>query len=383
MFEECISSIRESGLLREIRDRNTPQGRLLSIEGKNLINFSSNDYLGLCNHGEIIKAITDSIGSFGSGGGASRLLSGGTALHGELEKELSLLKQTEGALLYSTGYQANTGTIPALSGEDAVILSDELNHASIIDGCRLSRSPVRIFGHKDTNEVESILRKIGKRRILIVTESVFSMDGDIAPLDTLYHLAMQYNALLYIDDAHATGVLGEGRGSLQHFDLPPRGFVVQMGTLSKAVGSLGGFIAASSEIIRWLVNRSRSFIYTTALPPHTVAASLRALRIIRDEPSRLEKLWNNRETLMSGLQGLGMDTGASETPIIPILLDDNSSALRLADFFISKGIFAPAIRYPTVKRPRIRLSLSSSHTDEDIDFLVKTIKEALDCGLLS
>ncbi len=381
-FRERLESLKKRGLLRKIRDREGPQGRVITIKGRSLINFSSNDYLGLCNHPSIKNAVTRALSHYGTGAGASRLLSGGTILHEELEALISNFKETEATVIYTSGYTANIGTITALTEKDWLILSDELNHASIVDGCRLSRAEVVIYRHKDTEHLEEILKKERTRPKMIVTDSVFSMDGDIAPVDQIKKLAERYNALLYIDEAHATGVLGEGRGSLKQFGLSSAPFIIQMGTLSKAIGSVGAFITGSSEIVRYLINTSRTLIYTTALPPHDVAAASEAIRIIMDEPERIKRLWENREKTVTGLHSLGIDTGESETPIIPIMVKDNETALRLAEHLIENGIYAPAIRYPTVRSPRIRLTVTASHTEDDIHRLVTVLKEARDCGLL-
>jgi len=381
VFEERLEALIQEGLLRRISDRDSPQGRVIKVRGGELINFSSNDYLGLCNHDSIRKAVVRAVEEYGTGSGASRLLSGGTALHHRLERLVAVLKATEDSILFGSGYAANTGVIPAICGGSTTIFSDELNHASLIDGCRLSRARTIIYRHRDMDHLDGLLRKERSGEPLIVTDSVFSMDGDIAPLKDLRRLALSYGALLYIDDAHGTGVLGGGRGVLSHFGLSPEPFMIQMGTLSKAAGSHGAFVAADGGLIKWLTNTARTLIYSTALPAHLVAASVEAVNIILNDTSLVERLWENRGRLVDGLHSIGVDTGRSETPIVPILLKDDRSATCLSEFLMSRGIHAPAIRKPTVRTPRLRLTVSAAHTEEDIDILIKRLKEARDCGL--
>lgn len=382
MFSKRLKELSSKGLLRRIKDRSSSQGSTIIIDGKRLINFSSNDYLGLCSNHRIKEAVLHAVTVFGTGAGASRLLSGGIELHQRLEKLIADFKGTASALLLNSGYAANTGSIPALSDKDTAIFSDELNHASIIDGCRLSRGNINIYRHRDMDDLMRLMKRKGRERAIIVTDSVFSMNGDIAPLVDLRDIALRHGALLYIDDAHGTGVLGSGKGALEHFGLVPEPFIIQMGTLSKAIGSYGAFIAASADITGFLINTSRSFIYSTALPPHTVAASIEALRIIEMEPQRIQRLWNNREILIHGLHSIGIDIGPSETPIIPVLLKDNDSSLNLSDFLFRHGIYALAIRQPTVSTPRIRLTVTAGHTGEDIHALIRALTEARNCRLL-
>jgi len=381
VFEERLEALRREGLLRSISDRDSPQGRIIRVRGGVLVNFSSNDYLGLCGHDSLRRAAARAAEEYGAGSGASRLLSGGTALHRRLERLLSDLKATEDSVLFGSGYAANTGAIPAIADRDATIFSDELNHASLIDGCRLSRASTVIYRHADMDHLEELLRTVRRGRPVIVTDSVFSMDGDIAPLRDLTQLAAAHDALLYIDDAHGTGVLGRGRGALSHFGIPPESFVIQMGTLSKAAGSYGAFIAAGGDLVRWLVNTARTLIYSTALPAHLVAASVEAVRIMTSDALLVDRLWRNRESLVRGLHCIGVDTGRSETPIVPILLEDDQAALRLSEFLRARGIHAPAIRRPTVRTPRLRLTVSAAHTEEDIALLITSLREARDCGL--
>ncbi|NOZ25803.1 MAG: 8-amino-7-oxononanoate synthase [Nitrospirae bacterium] len=381
MYEEGLETLKREGLLRSISDRDSPQGRVVRVRGGEFINFSSNDYLGLCNHDSVRKAAVRALEEYGTGSGASRLLSGGSTLHRRLERLVSRLKATEASILFGSGYAANTGVIPAIAGGDTTIFSDELNHASLIDGCRLSRAGTVIYRHGDMDHLDGLLRRECRGRPLIVTDSVFSMDGDIAPLTDLRRLALSYSALLYIDDAHGTGVLGRGRGALAHFGISPEPFMIQMGTLSKAAGSYGAFVAADGGVIKWLTNTARTLVYSTALPAHLVAASLEAVEIILNDTSLVERLWDNRDRLVSGLHSIGVDTGRSETPIVPVLLEETGSAVRLSEFLLDRGIYAPAIRKPTVRIPRLRLTVTAAHTEEDIGLLVRSLKEARDCGL--
>lgn len=381
MFEKRLEGLIHEGLFRSISDRYSPQDRVIKTGGGSLINFSSNDYLGLCNHPSIREAVVRAVEEYGNGSGASRLMSGGTVLHQRLESLVSRLKGTEASVIFGSGYAANTGVIPAISDGNTTIFSDELNHASLIDGCRLSKARLFIYRHNDMEHLNGLLHRHRKGKSVIITDSVFSMDGDIARVGELRELALTYDAVLYIDDAHGTGVLGGGKGALSHFGLSPEPFIIQMGTLSKAVGSCGAFIAATGVVTKWLINTSRTFMYSTALPAHLIAASIEAVNIILNDPSLVERLWKNRNCLVSGLHSIGVDTGLSQTPIVPVVLKDNRSAVGLSEFLMRRGIYVPAIRQPTVRTPRVRFTVSAVHTEEDIDLLVKRLKEARDCGL--
>jgi 8-amino-7-oxononanoate synthase len=377
MFLKLVKSLKKKGLLREINDRNSPQGSRITIDGKEYINFSSNDYLGLANHPYVIKSANEAIKKFGLGSGASRLLCGGSILHTELEKKIAKFKGTESALIFNSGYSANTGIIPAIAGDGDVIFSDELNHASIVDGCRLSRAKTIVYGHKDIVQLEKLIKEEKAKRKIIVTDSIFSMDGDIAPLEDIYNLCLTQNSklktqnlILYIDDAHGTGVLGNGKGSLKHFGIKPEPWIIQMGTFSKALGSLGAFVAGSKDVIDWILNTARSFIFSTALPPCVVAASITAVELIEKNPELIKKLWANRDRAAKELTRLGYDISMSETPIIPIRTGSIEETLRLSRHLLKKGIYAPAIRPPTVREPRIRITVTAGHTDEDIEKLI-------------
>lgn len=387
MFSRKIFSLKERNLFRTVRDRSSPQGNRIALGEKEFINFASNDYLGLSNNQDVIQAGIDALKEYGSGGGASRLLSGGSILHKRLEEKIALFKDAENSLLFNSGYAANTGVIPAIAEKGDLILSDELNHASIIDGCKLSKAETIIYRHRDTDHIREIISKKSSGisgKILIITDSVFSMDGDIAPVKEIYNICCELNsdgnkirALLYIDDAHGTGVIGDGKGVLRHFGIKNEKWIVQMGTFSKALGSFGAFVAGSSDLIDWLRNNARSFIFSTALPASIVASSLRAVEILEKDQRPIKMLWANRERLIKGLSGLGFDLKESETPIIPLVFDDIDKVLLLSRCLEEKGIYVPAVRPPTVKVPRLRITATASHSEDDIERLIEGLKTCL------
>lgn len=339
------------------------------------MNFGSNDYLGLANHPSLRAAASEAAERWGSGAGASRLLGGGCPLHGELEAKIASFKGTPQVLLFGSGYAANTGAIPALASHGDAIFSDRLNHASIIDGCRLSGAEVHVYRHRDMGHLEELLRRNGNNRKLIVTDTVFSMGGDLAPLKELADLANKYDAILYTDDAHGTGVLGGGRGSLAQAGLAHKANIIQMGTLSKAAGSMGGFIAADRDVIEWILNTARTFIFSTAIPPSSVAASIAALELMESESGLLKKLWENREALAEGLSAHGIGLGGSETPIIPISAKSAGHALEMGEELLRRGFYAPAIRPPTVPEPMVRITVTAGHTPEDIHALASALAD--------
>jgi 8-amino-7-oxononanoate synthase len=375
MFSDELHRLEINGLLRSVLSRQSAQGVRVRIEGRSYLNFSSNDYLGLANHPEMVAAVSEAAAAFGAGSGASRLLAGGTVLHRRLEEKISRFKGCESALLFNSGYCANAGIIPAIAADGDAIFSDELNHASIIDGCRLSRAKTVIYRHRDMDDLERRLRREKAKQRVVVTDSVFSMDGDIAPLREIYHLCLRNHCLLYIDDAHATGVLGKGKGSLAHFGIAPEPWIIQMGTFSKALGSSGAFAAGSAEAIKWITNAARSFMFSTALPAHVVAASMTAIKIMTQDRGLLRRLRANRERLAKGLSEAGCDFGKSETPILPVKMPDVNEALRLSGFLYERGIYAPAVRPPSVREPRIRMTVSAAHSERDIDRLIEALKD--------
>src|SRR4030067_1587214 len=371
-----LTELKKKSLVRKLTYIESSIGSRITINGKRYINFSSNDYLGLSKDRRIIKAAAAALRKYGFGSGASRLLSGSYIPHKKLEEKIARFKGTEAALIFNTGYSANTGIIPALFGNKDAIFTDEFNHASIIDGARLSKAEIKIYRHVNMNHLEGLLKKSSKRK-LIVTDTIFSMDGDIAPLKDIVFLSKKYSAMLMIDDAHGTGVLGKtGRGGLEHFDIKGDG-IIQMGTLSKAFGCFGGFAAGSRDLIDFLINMARSFIYSTSLPPAIAEACIKAVDIVNSGSRSIgrKKLWANREKLYQGLKNLGYDTLNSETPIIPILAGDARSALKIGSYLFKWKIFAPAIRPPTVPEGmcRIRFSVTAAHTDNDIDLVLERL----------
>ncbi len=370
MFEQELSLLEQKRLFRRVKTIDSHNGPRVTIQGREMLLLCSNDYLGLANHTALRQAAMQAMERYGFGSGASRLVSGTSSVHCSLENRLALFKGTEAALVFNSGYAANTGIIPAITGTGDVILSDSLNHASIIDGCRLSKAEVRVYRHKDMGQVEIFLKKdLKARRRLIVTDGVFSMDGDIAPLKDLVSLSEKYNAILMVDDAHGAGVLGRtGRGTVEHFGLSDR-VPVQMGTLGKAFGSFGAYAAGSNGLINMLVNQARSFMYSTALPTSVCAASLAAIDIVEHDSERRDRLWKNRSRFVDGLKSIGINTGDSETPIIPVIIGDSDRALKASEKLFEYGIYAPAIRPPTVPADtaRIRTTVTAAHSGDDID----------------
>jgi 8-amino-7-oxononanoate synthase len=385
MFEQELAQFEHQNLLRRLRVVADPYGSSVMLDGQRVILLCSNDYLGLARHPALEQAACSAMQQYGFGSGASRLISGNSPLHQELEERLALFKGTEAALLFNSGYAANTGIIPAVASSGDVILSDSLNHASIIDGCRMSRAQVHVYRHRDMNHVEDLLKKAAfARRKLIVTDGVFSMDGDIAPLPELTRLAEQYGAMLMVDDAHATGVLGKGgKGTVEHFNLEGR-VHIQMGTLGKALGSFGAYAAGSRALIDYLINTARSFIFSTALPPAVCAASSAAIDIVEQEPERRTALWKVRNRLAEGLESIGIDTKGSETPIIPVMIGNAGRSAAVSSLLLEAGIYATAIRPPTVPEgtSRIRTTVTSLHTEADIDTVVSAFTRIKQEGYL-
>jgi 8-amino-7-oxononanoate synthase len=377
MFDQELAQLARKHVLRRLVSVESSGGARITMKGRDLLLLCSNDYLGLASHPDLRKAASDAMERYGFGSGASRLVSGTSALHEELERRLARFKETEAALLFNSGYAANTGIIPAIVGEGDVVLSDGLNHASIIDGCRLSKAKVLVYRHKDVEHVEQLLKQNhDANRRLVVTDGVFSMDGDIAPLPGLASLAERYNALLMVDDAHGTGVFGDhGGGVVERFGLTKR-VHIQMGTLGKALGSFGAYAAGSRGLIDLLVNRSRSFMFSTALPPAICAASLAALDIVEDHPERRDTLWKNRDRFIAGLRTCDIDTGGSESSIIPIIIGDSAKTLKTSEKLFEYGIYATAIRPPTVfeNTARIRTTVTAAHSEQDIDFALDVFK---------
>ena len=369
-LKERLAELEEQGLAIHPRTLEGPTGARARFDGRDVINLASNNYLGLANHPRMNAAASKAAAELGAGSGAVRSISGTMSLHHELERRFAEFKHAESALMFQSGFTANSGTVAAILDKEDVIVSDRLNHASIIDGARLSRAEIKVFEHRDADHADALLAetKRPERRQLLVTDGVFSMDGDIAPLPALVQVAEKHEAIMMIDDAHASGVLGTGgAGTVDHFGLHGR-VDVQVGTLSKAIGVLGGFIAGRHELTEWLVNRGRPFLFSTSAPPSVVAACLEALDIIRDEPQRLERLWDNTRSLKAGLQGLGFDTGGSETPITPVISGDEAVTQAFARRLFEEGVFSPAIVFPTVAkgRARVRTIVTADHTSADL-----------------
>ncbi len=371
-----LKTIKEYGLYRDLNIVGNAQGVYLEIKGKSYLSFCSNNYLDLANNQLVISAVKEAVENYGWGAGASRLVSGNMTLHETLEKEISRFKEKESAIIFPTGYMANIGAISSLVSRGDLVICDKLNHASIIDGCRLSGADFKVYAHCNIKKLENILKKSSKySRKLIVTDSVFSMDGDLAPLPDIVNIASEYKAIVMVDEAHGTGVFGkEGRGVVEHFNLNKEVEIV-MGTFSKAIGSLGGYICGDEDLINFLRNKARSFMYTTALPPAVCAASIAGLKLIQENPSIRESLWENIRYLKNKLGRLNYNVIKSESPIIPILIGDADKAVGISKVLYEKGILIPAIRPPTVpvNSSRLRMTVMSTHTREDLDRLLGTL----------
>ena len=352
---------------RTLEGEQLPRAR---FDGREVVNLASNNYLGLAAHPRLKEAASRAAAELGAGSGAVRTIAGTMTMHRELEKRFAAFKGAEDAIMFQSGFTANSGTVAAILSKEDVIVSDQLNHASIIDGARLSRAEIKVFPHKDAAAADKLLEetKADGRRQLLVTDGVFSMDGDIAPLPDLCDVAERHGAIMMIDDAHASGVLGEnGRGTVDHFGVHGR-VDIQVGTLSKAIGVLGGFIAGPSHLIEWLVNRGRPFLFSTSAPPAVVAACIAALDILEEEPERVQRLWDRTRFFKEGLRSLGYDTGASETPITPVIAGEDRAAQDLSRLLFDEGVFTPAIVFPTVAKgsARVRTIVTSEHTERDL-----------------
>ncbi|NUL82262.1 MAG: glycine C-acetyltransferase [Armatimonadetes bacterium] len=372
---EQLDSLKAQNLYKAPLSLESPQGARVKMGGRWLVNLASNNYLGLANDPRLKTAAIAAVQEWGAGAGAVRWIGGTNALCDQLEASLAEFKKTEAVLVFQSGFSANSGAIPACFGDGDVIISDELNHASIIDGVRLSGAAYRksegyVYAHKDCNQLEAILKRCGDfRKRLIVTDGVFSMDGDIAPLPDIVSLAEKYDAAVMVDDAHASGVLGEhGSGSTNHFGLYGR-VDIQLGTLSKALGVVGGYIAGSERLKQWLINRGRPYLFSTALPPAAIGALLESVRILKTDPAPMEKLWANTRRWKADLAGLGFDTMGSETPITPVFVGDEEKTQTMERRLREEGVFALGILYPTVAKgkARIRTMPSAMHEPKDLD----------------
>lgn len=369
-LSEELDALRQKHLFRNLRVLEGQQLPEACFDGHSVINLSSNNYLGLSTHRRLVDAAKQATEVFGVGSGAVRTIAGTMRIHMELEEAIARFKQVEASVVFQSGFTANAGTVSSILGKGDLIISDELNHASIIDGCRLSRAEIRIFPHKDLNRLEEILKETanfpGKK--LLITDGVFSMDGDIAPLPALVELGERYGAILMIDDAHSSGVLGrDGRGTVDHFNLHGR-VDIQVGTLSKAIGSLGGYVCGSRKLIDFLYHRARPFLFSTSHPPAVAASCLAAFQVLQEEPEWIERLWDNTRFFKARLDRLGFNTGQSETPITPVIVGKGDLAMRFSDELFAKGIFAQGIGFPTVPeaRSRVRTIVTATHTKDQL-----------------
>ncbi|MEA2683857.1 MAG: glycine C-acetyltransferase [Chloroflexota bacterium] len=378
-LQQELDELAAGGLYRPMRIIESPQGTEVVIKGRRLINLSSNNYLGLNTHPRLVQAMVDATNRFGAGSGAVRTIAGTLSIHEELERRLAEFKHTEAALTLQSGYATNLGILSCVLVEGDVVISDEFNHASIIDGIRLTKADRLVYRHGDLDSLEEALEKAAKyRRKLVVTDGVFSMDGDIAPLPGIVERAEAHTAMVMVDDAHASGVLGEnGRGSVSHFGLDGR-VEIQVGTLSKAMGVLGGYSAGSATVREFLVAKARPFLFSTSHPPGVAAACIAAIDVLLDEPQRIARLWDNTRYFKGQLQEMGFNTGVSETPITPVIAGDPDRANALSDDLLAGGIFAQPIVFPMVKREqsRVRTIVTSEHTRAQLDATLEVFQGA-------
>lgn len=379
MFHSRLQQLDTQSLTRRLHTLGSATGPTIQFAGRTVILLASNDYLGLATHPDVIQAAILATTQYGTGAGAARLVCGTLPPHTELERAIAAFKQTPSALVFGSGYLANLGVIPSLITRGRLIFADRLCHASLIDGARLSGADLRVYRHRDLNHLESLLKRTSPGRpALVVTDGLFSMDGDLAPLPELAALAERFGATLYVDDAHGTGVMGQsGRGTLEHFGVEDR-IPFHMGTLGKALGSSGAYIAGPTDMIQYLVNTSRPFMFTTAPPPASAAAACAALTVLQQDPSRRARLWRNRDHLFAGLTRLGFHLTESASPILPILIGQAEKALAFAEQLLAQGVYAPAIRPPTVAdgSSRIRVTITAEHSPEQIDLALSAFERA-------
>src|SRR5688572_28326297 len=373
--DTALDELRQQGLLRPLRVLDGEQAAHASVDGRSVVNLSSNNYLGLTTHPALRERALEAIRTLGVGTGSVRPIAGTLALHMELERRLAAFKRTEAAVVFQSGFTANAGTVASLLGRDDVIVSDELNHASIIDGARLSRATIKVFPHGDAAAARNIVASLPRTpKTLLITDGVFSMDGDLGALPALCDVADEFGCLMMVDDAHASGVFGrQGRGTVDHFGVHGR-VHVQVGTLSKAIGALGGYVAGSRSLIEFLHHRARPFLFSTSHPPSVAASCLAAIEVLQTEPQWMERLWDNTRFFKGGLQALGFNTGISESPITPVIAGENALAMKLSDRLFDEGVFAQGIGFPTVPRgkARVRTIVTATHTTDELQF-------ALDC----
>ena len=372
-----LDLLREQGLYRRLRVLDGEQKAHTSVDHRSVVNLSSNNYLGLTTHPRLRERALAALNELGVGTGSVRTIAGTMEIHMELERRLAAFKNTEAAVVFQSGFTANAGTVSSILGRDDVIVSDELNHASIIDGARLSRATIKVFRHRDVDEARAILRQLpGEQRKLLITDGVFSMDGDLGALPELCDLADEFGCVMMVDDAHASGVFGRnGRGTVDHFGLHGR-VDVQVGTLSKAIGALGGYVAGTRALIDFLYHRARPFLFSTSHPPSVAATCIAALDVLESEPQLIDRLWENTRFFKAGLQSLGFDTGISESPITPVIVGEAPLAMTLSDRLFAEGVFAQGIGFPTVAKgkARVRTIVTATHTREELQFALDAFR---------
>jgi glycine C-acetyltransferase len=370
-----IDNLKEQKLFRALRILEDEQKAHTTVDHKSVVNLSSNNYLGLTTHPRLRQAALKAIDEYGVGTGSVRTIAGTMDIHMELERRLAEFKKVEKVVVFQSGFAANAGTVSAVLTKEDVVISDELNHASIIDGCRLSRATIKVFPHKDVDAARKIIKDLpASQRKLLITDGVFSMDGDVGPLPALCDLAEETGCIMMLDDAHASGVFGKnGRGTVDHFDMHGR-VDIQVGTLSKAMGALGGYVAGNTNLIEFLYHRARPFLFSTSHPPSVVLACMAALDVLMDEPEIIERLWDNTRFFKEGLHRLGFNTGLSESPITPVIAGEGAKAMLLSDKLFERGVFAQGIAFPTVARDkaRVRTIVTATHTREDLQFALDT-----------
>ncbi|HEY3380627.1 MAG TPA: glycine C-acetyltransferase [Vicinamibacterales bacterium] len=372
-----VQALRDQGGALDIRILGGPQAAKTFIDGRSVVNLSSNNYLGLTTHPRLKAMALEALEKWGVGTGSVRPIAGTLELHEELERRLAAFKRTEAAVVFQSGFTANAGTVSAVLTREDVVVSDELNHASIIDGCRLSRATIKVFPHKDVGAARKTLRELpaGQRKLLI-TDGVFSMDGDLGPLPALCEVAEESGAIMMVDDAHASGVFGRnGRGTVDHFGVHGR-VDIQVGTLSKAIGSLGGYVAGTRALIDFLRQRARPFIFSTSHPPSVIGASLAALDVLLEEPEIIDRLWANTRFFKNGLHAIGFNTGMSESPITPVMVGESALAMKFSARLFEEGVFAQGLGFPIVPRgkARLRTIVTAAHTEEELQFALDAFK---------
>jgi glycine C-acetyltransferase len=374
-----LQTLRDQGFYRKLRVLDEEQKARTSIDRRSVINLSSNNYLGLTTHPKLRERAIEATRTLGVGSGSVRTIAGTMDVHMQLERKLAEFKRTEAAVVFQSGFAANAGTVAAILGRDDAIISDELNHASIIDGARLSRATIKVFPHRDAAGARRVLEELPRtQKKLIISDGVFSMEGDLGALPALCDLAEEFDCIMMVDDAHASGVFGQhGRGTVDHFGLHGR-VDVQVGTLSKALGVLGGYVAGSRSLIDFLYHRARPFLFSTSHPPAVAASCLAAVEVLESEPGLMDRLWENTRFFKSGLAALGFDTGASDSPITPIIVGEASLAMSLSDRLFEKGVFAQGIGFPTVPRgrARVRTIVTATHTRPELEFALDCFKDA-------